>query len=90
MSAPTLSLAAAFFEAAEYGPQPSFAELWTFSGSGERHIVSDSKLRQVAAKTSLFLAGNAGSVEEMATVLIGTYVGLAATRVNAPSSSSVH
>ncbi|MBY5801136.1 hypothetical protein [Rhizobium leguminosarum] len=30
------------------------------------------------------------SVEEMATVLIGTYVGLAATRVNAPSSSSVH
>ncbi|MBY3043718.1 hypothetical protein [Rhizobium leguminosarum] len=30
------------------------------------------------------------SVEEMATVLIGTYVGLAATRVNAPTSSSVH
>ncbi|MGO6727864.1 hypothetical protein ELI54_30075 (plasmid) [Rhizobium ruizarguesonis] len=30
------------------------------------------------------------SVEEMATLLIGTYVGLAATRVNAPSSSSVH
>ncbi|MGM5056121.1 hypothetical protein ACD589_15740 [Rhizobium sp. 814_E9_N1_1] len=30
------------------------------------------------------------SVEEMATVLIGTYVGLAATRVNAPSSSSLH
>ncbi|MBY5494643.1 hypothetical protein [Rhizobium leguminosarum] len=30
------------------------------------------------------------SVVEMATVLIGTYVGLAATRVNAPSSSSVH
>ncbi|MGO7565822.1 hypothetical protein ACC754_44190, partial [Rhizobium johnstonii] len=30
------------------------------------------------------------SVEEMATVLIGTYIGLAATRVNAPSSSSVH
>ncbi|MBB3165669.1 hypothetical protein HFO74_26305 [Rhizobium laguerreae] len=30
------------------------------------------------------------SVEEMATVLIGTYVGLAATRVNAPSSSSMH
>ncbi|TBF31529.1 hypothetical protein [Rhizobium ruizarguesonis] len=30
------------------------------------------------------------SVEEMATVLIGTYVGLAAARVNAPSSSSVH
>ncbi|NEH75622.1 hypothetical protein GR223_01290 [Rhizobium leguminosarum] len=47
-------------------------------------------MRQVAAKTSLFLAGNAGSVEEMATVLIGTYVGLGATRVNAPSSSSVH
>ncbi|MEF3131010.1 hypothetical protein OS035_05960 [Rhizobium sp. 268] len=30
------------------------------------------------------------SVEEMATVLIDTYVGLAATRVNAPSSSSMH
>ncbi|NKL39753.1 hypothetical protein GFL57_01755 [Rhizobium leguminosarum bv. viciae] len=30
------------------------------------------------------------SVEEMATLLIGTYVGLPATRVNAPSSSSVH
>nr|WP_246724462.1 MULTISPECIES: hypothetical protein [Rhizobium] len=30
------------------------------------------------------------SLEEMATVLIGTYVGLAATRVNAPSSNSVH
>ncbi|AHG49099.1 hypothetical protein RLEG12_09160 (plasmid) [Rhizobium leguminosarum bv. trifolii CB782] len=30
------------------------------------------------------------SVEEMATILIGTYVGLAATRINAPSSDSVH
>jgi hypothetical protein len=30
------------------------------------------------------------SVQEMATILIGTYVGLAATRVNAPSSNSVH
>jgi len=30
------------------------------------------------------------SVQEMATILIGTYVGLAATRVNAPSSHSVH
>lgn len=30
------------------------------------------------------------SVQEMATVLIGAYVGLAATRVNAPSSDSVH
>jgi hypothetical protein len=30
------------------------------------------------------------SLEEMATVLIGTYIGLAATRVNAPTSSSVH
>ncbi|ACI58350.1 conserved hypothetical protein (plasmid) [Rhizobium leguminosarum bv. trifolii WSM2304] len=30
------------------------------------------------------------SVEEMATVLIGTIVGLVATRVNAPSSDSVH
>lgn len=34
--------------------------------------------------------GGCRSLEEMATVLIGTYVGLAATRVNAPSSSSVH
>ncbi|RFB85492.1 hypothetical protein B5K08_26095 [Rhizobium leguminosarum bv. trifolii] len=30
------------------------------------------------------------SVEEMSTTLIGTYVGLAATRINAPSSDSVH
>ncbi|MGZ2432627.1 hypothetical protein [Rhizobium redzepovicii] len=30
------------------------------------------------------------SVDEMATALIGAYVGLAATRVNAPSSSAVH
>ncbi|MBX5174456.1 MULTISPECIES: hypothetical protein [unclassified Rhizobium] len=30
------------------------------------------------------------SVEEMATILIGTYVGLAATRINAPSSDSLH
>jgi hypothetical protein len=30
------------------------------------------------------------SADEMATILIGTYVGLAATRVNAPSSGSVH
>jgi hypothetical protein len=34
--------------------------------------------------------GGCRSAEEMATVLIGTYVGLAATRVNAPSSDSVH
>jgi len=30
------------------------------------------------------------SVEEMATVLIGTYVGVAATRVNAPTSDAIH
>lgn len=30
------------------------------------------------------------SVDEMATLLIETYVGLAATRVNAPSSTSMH
>lgn len=30
------------------------------------------------------------SVQEMATVLIGTYVGLEATRVNAPSSNAMH
>ncbi len=30
------------------------------------------------------------SAEEMATVLIGTYVGLAATRVNAPTSDALH
>ncbi|MBB4291517.1 hypothetical protein GGE16_003576 [Rhizobium leguminosarum] len=30
------------------------------------------------------------SVEEMATTLIGTYVGLPATRINAPSSDTVH
>ena len=30
------------------------------------------------------------SSEEMATILIGTYVGLESTRVNAPSSTSLH
>ncbi|MBB3659999.1 hypothetical protein FHX15_005268 [Rhizobium sp. BK650] len=30
------------------------------------------------------------SAEDMAAILIRTYVGLAATRVNAPSSNSVH
>ncbi|MBX5141557.1 hypothetical protein HJB79_22750 [Rhizobium lentis] len=30
------------------------------------------------------------SADEMATILIGTYVGLAATHVNAPSSDSIH
>ncbi len=34
--------------------------------------------------------GGCRSVDEMAMMLIGTYVGLAATRVNAPSSGSVH
>jgi hypothetical protein len=30
------------------------------------------------------------SLEDIATVLIGTYVGISATRVNAPTSQSVH
>lgn len=34
--------------------------------------------------------GGCRSVDEMATVLIGTYVGLAATRVNSPSSDAIH
>lgn len=49
------------FEALEQGPQPSFTELWTFSGCGERHIVSDSKLYQVAVETSFFQGGMAAS-----------------------------
>lgn len=34
--------------------------------------------------------GGCRSVDEMATVLIETYVGLAATRVNSPSSDAIH
>jgi hypothetical protein len=30
------------------------------------------------------------TVEEIATILIGTYVGISSTRVNAPTSQSVH
>jgi len=34
--------------------------------------------------------GGCRSSDDMATALIGTYVGLAATRVNAPSSNAIH
>jgi len=34
--------------------------------------------------------GGCRSLENMATILIGNYVGLAATRVNAPTSDAVH
>ena len=56
----TLLVAALFEKLNRVGPQPSSTDLWTLKESGERHVVSDSRLRQVAAKTSLFLATNAG------------------------------
>jgi hypothetical protein len=46
------------FEEVEEGPQPLFTELQVVSRSGGGHIGFDAKVAQVAAKTSLFLAGN--------------------------------
>lgn len=54
-------------------------------------VDSDERTSQVlcAAAVGLFRDGYRGA-DELATALIGTYVGLWSTRVNAPTSVSIH
>lgn len=79
------------FERGEIDPEAAVlaeaVQQWFEFYDVERTLHIDKLLCEAAMR---IYQGGYHSVDEIATVLIATYVGILATKVNAPSSASVH